>query len=134
VAQHHQRQFVDAPAFPVAAATNGSGASGSTTPVIYAGVSDSGAAPSNYASLYRSVDGGSTWQAVPGAPTGLYVTHGVFGPDGVLYLSYDNVVGPQGITGEALWKFRSERPRATSGSQRTLGSITRPTLARVSPT
>jgi hypothetical protein len=83
----------------------GSGSSGSATPLIYVGVSDAGAAPTNFASLYRSTDGGNTWAAVPGAPTGLYVNHGVFGPDGGLYLSYGNAVGPTGVTGGALYSY-----------------------------
>jgi hypothetical protein len=102
--------------FPIAATTNGvgivfvdfvaaSGTSGTATPILYVGVSDSGSAPNNYASLYRSADGGNTWAAVPAAPTGLYVSHGVFGPDGVLYLSYSNSVGPSGATAGALWKY-----------------------------
>jgi hypothetical protein len=107
--------------FPVTSTTSGvgivfvdfvpaSGSSGSATPVIYVGVSDSGA---NYATLYRSTDAGSTWTAVPGAPsgiTGLYVNHGVLGPDSAsnttaIYLSYGNAVGPTGLTTGALYKY-----------------------------
>jgi hypothetical protein len=108
-------------AFPVSATTNGvgivfvdfvtaSGSSGSATPVIYIGVSDAGGGSTNYASLYRSIDGGNTWAAVAGAPTGLYVNHGVLGPDSAansaaLYMSYGNAVGPSGVTSGALWKY-----------------------------
>lgn len=102
--------------FPVTATTSGagvvfldfiasSGSSGSATPVIYVGVSDTGTSSTGYASLYRSADAGKTWNAVPGQPTGLYPSHGVLGPDGALYLSYGNAIGPNGVTSGALWQY-----------------------------
>ena len=45
-----------------------SGSSGSPTPTIYVGV----ASKDNH--LYRSTDGGETWEAVPGQPTGFIPT------------------------------------------------------------
>jgi hypothetical protein len=98
-----------------------SGSTGSATPVIYVGVSDSGATPTNYSNLYRSVDGGSTWAAVPGAPTGLYVNHGVLGPDNTnantaLYLSYGNAPGPTGVTGGSLWKYTLPASTSPTGA------------------
>ena len=99
-----------------------SGVSGTATPVIYAGVSDYNYYNSNgsnngtpvYSSIYRSVDAGATWQAVPGQPTSitnpvgglspanynLTPIHAVFGPDGVsnsqgsLYITYFSDQGP----------------------------------------
>ena len=99
-----------------------SGISGTATPVIYAGVSDYNYYNANgsnngtpvYSSLYRSVDSGATWQAVPGQPTSvpnpgggsspanynLTPIHAAFGPDGVsnsqgsLYLTYFSDQGP----------------------------------------
>ena len=102
--------------FPVTATTSGagivfvdfiatSGTSGSATPVIYIGVSDTGTSSTGYASLYRSTDAGKTWTAVPGQPTGLYPSHGVIGPDGALYLSYGNTIGPNGVTSGAAWQY-----------------------------
>jgi hypothetical protein len=121
--------------FPVTSTTSGvgivfvdfvkaSGASGSATPVIYVGVSDAGAAPNNYATLYRSTDGGNTWAAVPGAPagvTGLYVNHGVLGPDSAanstaLYMSYGNAVGPSNVTAGALYKYTLPPTTTPTGS------------------
>lgn len=98
----------------------GSGTSGTATPVIYAGVSDYNyynADGSNngspvYSPVYRSVDAGATWQAVPGQPTSianssgnpanynLSPIHGVVGADGVsnstgsLYVTYFSDQGP----------------------------------------
>jgi hypothetical protein len=99
-----------------------SGTSGTATPVIYAGVSDYNYYDSNggnngspvYSSLYRSVDSGATWLAVPGQPASvknpgggsspttynLTPIHSVFGPDGVassqgsLYITYFSDQGP----------------------------------------
>ncbi|MEY9963480.1 hypothetical protein ABIA33_001513 [Streptacidiphilus sp. MAP12-16] len=66
---------------------------------IYVGVADSGT------SLYRSTDGGSSWQAVPGQPSGQLPQHGVLSGDGSLYLTYGNAVGPNGVTAGSVWKY-----------------------------
>jgi xyloglucan-specific exo-beta-1,4-glucanase len=100
----------------------GSGTAGTATPVIYVGVSDYNyynADGSNngtpvYSPIYRSVDAGATWQAVPGQPTSvpnpgggsspatynLTPIHSVVGADGVsnslgsLYVTYFSDQGP----------------------------------------
>lgn len=72
------------------------GPSGSRT--IYVGVAD------KTTSLYRSTDGGSTWQAVPGQPAGQLPQHGVLSGDGSLYLTYTNAPGPNGVTAGSVWK------------------------------
>ncbi|MEU8886989.1 RICIN domain-containing protein [Streptomyces sp. NPDC048442] len=73
------------------------GPAGSRT--VYVGVADKST------SLYRSDDGGSTWQAVSGQPTGQMPQHGVFSGDGSLYLTYTNNVGPNGVTAGSVWKY-----------------------------
>uniref|UniRef100_A0AAU2VEP4 RICIN domain-containing protein n=1 Tax=Streptomyces sp. NBC_00003 TaxID=2903608 RepID=A0AAU2VEP4_9ACTN len=73
------------------------GPSGSRT--IYVGVAD------KTTSLYRSTDGGSTWQAVPGQPKGQLPQHGVLSGDGSLYLTYTNTPGPNGVTAGSVWKY-----------------------------
>ncbi|MFI9002876.1 RICIN domain-containing protein [Streptomyces sp. NPDC053541] len=72
------------------------GPAGSKT--VYVGVAD------RSTSLYRSTDGGSTWQAVPGQPTGQFPQHGVLSGDGSLYLTYTNALGPNGVTAGSVWK------------------------------
>ncbi|MCX5230269.1 RICIN domain-containing protein [Streptomyces sp. NBC_00233] len=72
------------------------GPAGSRT--IYVGVAD------RSTSLYRSTDGGSTWQAVSGQPTGQLPQHGVLSGDGSLYLTYTNALGPNGVTAGSVWK------------------------------
>ncbi len=66
---------------------------------LYAAVSTRGT------NLFRSVDGGDTWQPVPGQPVGLRPNHLVSGADGVLYLSYGKEPGPNTMTDGAVWKF-----------------------------
>lgn len=115
-------------AFPVTGPVNGadvgvvfvqfqaaSGVTGSATPVIYVGVSSSGlnATP---LSLYRSVDAGATWIAVPGQPSGLLPNHAEFGPDGLLYLSYGNDAGPNGMTTGDLWRYAPPPTSAPDGA------------------
>ncbi|MFE1551530.1 RICIN domain-containing protein [Streptomyces sp. NPDC058718] len=72
------------------------GPAGSNT--VYVGVADKST------SLYRSTDGGTTWQAVPGQPTGQFLQHGVLSGDGSLYLTYTNAPGPNGVTAGSVWK------------------------------
>ncbi|MGW2408435.1 RICIN domain-containing protein [Streptomyces sp. NPDC001739] len=77
------------------------GPAGSRT--VYVGVNDKST------SLYRSTDGGSTWQAVPGQPTGQLPQHGVVSGDGSLYLTYTNTLGPNGVTAGSVWKYTPAR-------------------------
>lgn len=101
--------------FPVSGATSGAGivfidfiksssSSGTATQTIYAGVSAKGTG-TEPASLYVSNDAGTTWSAVPGAPTGLYVTRGVQGPDGALYFTFGDAIGPAGLTTGAVYQY-----------------------------
>ncbi|ONI86360.1 carbohydrate-binding protein [Saccharothrix sp. ALI-22-I] len=72
------------------------GPAGSKT--IYVGAAD------KTTSLYRSTDGGSTWQAVPGQPTGQLPHHGVLSGDGSLYVTYTDAPGPNGVKAGSVWK------------------------------
>ena len=66
---------------------------------IYVGVAD----PAG--SLWQSNDGGQTWTAVPGQPTGVMPHHGKLSPAGVLFLSYNNNAGPYDGSAGDVWKF-----------------------------
>lgn len=76
-----------------------SGQPGSPTPVIYSVVS------TVQTNLYRSRDGGVTWQSVPNQPLGLCPNHLVRSPDGLLYLSYGKEPGPNTMTDGGIWKY-----------------------------
>jgi xyloglucan-specific exo-beta-1,4-glucanase len=75
------------------------GTAGNATQTIYVGVADKGN------SVYRSTDGGTTWAAVAGQPTGYLPHHGVLSSTGKLYITYSDGVGPyDGAKGE-VWKL-----------------------------
>ncbi len=73
---------------------------------IYAGVSDT------TTGLYSSTDGGVTWQAVVGQPTGFFPTHEALSPDGNLYVTYGDGTGADGMGGQRIgnggvWKYNT---------------------------
>jgi xyloglucan-specific exo-beta-1,4-glucanase len=75
------------------------GSPGQASQTIYVGVADLGT------SVYRSTDGGATWAAVPGQPTGFLPHHAVLSSTGLLYFTYNNNGGPyDGSRGE-VWKY-----------------------------
>ncbi len=109
--------------FPVTGATSGTGVvfeiylpssatSGNATQTIYAGVSAVGTqvtvgntTTTDPQCLYVTKDGGTTWSAVPGAPTGWYLSHGVLGPDGNLYFSAGDQIGPGGLANGKIFQY-----------------------------
>ena len=76
-----------------------SSAKGTATKTIYAGVADKDK------SIYRSTDGGATWEAVPGQPTGYLPHHGVLSSNGVLYITYSDSCGPYDGKKGDVWKY-----------------------------
>ncbi|WP_025678910.1 X2-like carbohydrate binding domain-containing protein [Paenibacillus massiliensis] len=76
-----------------------SSAPGTATQTIYVGVADK----SN--SVFRSTDGGVTWTAIPGQPTGYIPHHGVLSANGDLYISYIDGAGPYRGEKGAVWKL-----------------------------
>ena len=66
---------------------------------IYVGVADLNQ------SIYRSTDGGQTWSALAGQPTGFLPHHGKLSSDGFLYISYSNGAGPYDGTSGDVWKY-----------------------------
>ena len=66
---------------------------------IYVGVAD----PAS--SLWHSADGGQTWSAVVGQPTGVMPHHGKLTSTGILYLSYNNNAGPYDGSSGDVWKY-----------------------------
>lgn len=77
------------------------GVDGVATRTIFAGVADSGAHH-----LFRSDDAGTSWRAVPGGPRADWLpVRAQLDAKGVLYLTYSNGVGPNGITQGAVFKL-----------------------------
>ena len=76
-----------------------SGIPGMPTPTIYVGVG-----VTSQPALYRSLDAGATWQAVPDQPSGMMPHHAVFDGCGNLYLTYNNGSGPSNVTVGEVWR------------------------------
>ena len=78
------------------------GTAGNTTQTIYVGVADKNN------TVYRSTNGGSTWSAVPGAPTGYIAHKGVLDHvNHYLYLATSDTGGPyDGGHGE-VWRLNT---------------------------
>jgi len=70
---------------------------------IYAGVS-----LMNRENLYRSTNGGNSWQAVPGQPTQYRPTHAILASNGMLYISYGDNAGPGRMTNGGVWKLNTK--------------------------
>lgn len=59
--------------------------------------------------LFRSRDGGDTWQALSGGPSAdMLPVKAALGSDGVLTISYCDAIGPNGITRGAVWRFDTQ--------------------------
>ncbi|RKN38153.1 cellulose binding domain-containing protein [Streptomyces hoynatensis] len=77
-----------------------SGTPGSPTRTLYAGVADLGEG------IYRSTDGGATWEAVPGQPTGFLPHKGVLDEEtGDLYVATSDNEGPYDGTDGEVWRL-----------------------------
>lgn len=78
-----------------------SGNKGSPTRTIFVGVADPGEQH-----LFRSNDAGRTWAAVPGEPRKeLLPAKAEIDAEGILYITYSNGVGPNGVTDGAVFKL-----------------------------
>lgn len=98
------------------------GSKGSATQTIYVGVADT------KNSIYKSTDGGKTWNAVEGQPTmanqpswikiddttkqknprAFLPHHGVLGSDGNLYITYSNDCGPYDGSRGDVWRYNTK--------------------------
>jgi xyloglucan-specific exo-beta-1,4-glucanase len=78
-----------------------SGAGGAPTRTLFVGVADAGEHH-----VYRSDDAGESWQAVQHEPRAeLLPVRAQLDATGILYLTYCNGVGPNGITAGAVFKL-----------------------------
>ena len=78
-----------------------SGTVGAGSQVIYAGIAD---AARNH--LFRSGDGGRSWQPVAGGPhSDMLPAKAAIASDGTLYVDYCTGLGPNGVDDGAVWKL-----------------------------
>lgn len=78
-----------------------SGVQGRPSKRIFVGVTDAGAQH-----LYRSDDAGVSWKAVPGQPRArLLPVQAQLDSQGILYITYSNGVGPNGVTDGAVFRY-----------------------------
>jgi photosystem II stability/assembly factor-like uncharacterized protein len=75
------------------------GRTGEPSPVIYAAVSTA------KTSLFRSLDAGASWGAVPGQPTGFRPTHAALSPEGTLFITYADEPGPNRMQDGAVYRL-----------------------------
>src|SRR5581483_509548 len=100
-----------------------SGTAGSATPVIYAGVSQTGN------NLYESTDGGTTWQNVSNASLNStqMPQRSALDGNGNMYITYGNTPGPGGMGNSdgsfdgSVWKLQISSNTWTNISPNTNG-------------
>lgn len=78
-----------------------SGKAGTATRVIYVGVED------GETHLYRSNDAGTSWSAIAGEPAGLIPHHAVLTPQGLIYSTWCNGPGPNGVSDGAVYVYNT---------------------------
>lgn len=76
-----------------------SGSSGNASNTIYVGVAEK-----KKESIYRSNDGGASWEAISGQPTG-YLPHHGYISSGMLYVTYSDGQGPYDGSKGDVYKF-----------------------------
>lgn len=76
---------------------------GTPTPELFAAVShpDGG--------LYRSRDGGASWDRVADQPTGLRLQRAALSPDRWLYLTFGDAAAPNEMKQGAVWRFQVDK-------------------------
>lgn len=58
--------------------------------------------------LFRTADGGATWNPVSGQPSGFMAYQAVMDKNGVYYGTFTNGLGPNGITAGEVWKLQTD--------------------------
>ncbi|WP_223829921.1 cellulase family glycosylhydrolase [Paenibacillus arenilitoris] len=97
------------------------GSAGHATQTIYVGLADT------QSSIYKSVDGGATWEPVAGQPTqGFLPHHGTLGSNGMLYVTYNSSIGPYDAGTGAVWKLNTMTGEWTDITPDGVGNTSKP--------
>ncbi|MBW5446107.1 cellulose-binding protein [Cohnella sp. CFH 77786] len=97
------------------------GSAGHATQTIYVGLAD------KQTSIYKSVDGGATWEPVAGQPKqGFMPHHGTLGSNGMLYITYNSELGPFDAGSGAVWKLDTKTGEWTDISPGGAGNTSNP--------
>ncbi|WP_240647342.1 cellulose-binding protein [Paenibacillus nanensis] len=97
------------------------GSAGNATQTIYVGLADT------QTSIYKSVDGGVTWQPVAGQPNqGFLPHHGTLGSNGMLYVTYNSAIGPYDAGAGAVWKLNTMTGEWTDITPDGVGNTSKP--------
>jgi photosystem II stability/assembly factor-like uncharacterized protein len=75
---------------------------GNATSTIYVAVLQK-----NKTNFFKSTDSGNTWEAIAGAPEAQMVHRAALGSDGIMYLTYNDNPGPNGIGAGSVWKYNT---------------------------
>lgn len=100
----HGQSWAKVTSFPVTASTaNGNGIvfvlySPYTSGLVFAATSQAGG-------LFRSSDAGLSWQPVSGQPTDFLPVRAALSSNGILYVTYANAPGPNGVSNGAVRKL-----------------------------
>jgi photosystem II stability/assembly factor-like uncharacterized protein len=81
-----------------------SGTKGQPSQTLFAGVSTMG-----QPGIFRSVDGGNTWKAIPGAPNKYRPNHAVLASDGNLFITFGTDPGPMPMVDGGVWKLDTHK-------------------------
>jgi hypothetical protein len=84
------------------------GSVGTPTQKIYVAVSTAAT------SLFCSDDTGKTWKPVKGQPLGFRPNHAALSSDGMLYVTYGDEPGPNGMRDGAVWKLDTLKGKWTN--------------------
>lgn len=85
-----------------------SGSAGKGCSTIYVGVSLMG-----QDNLFRTTDGGKTWEPLEGHPRQYRPTQAALAADGMFYVTYGNAPGPSRMTDGGVWKLNTKTGRWT---------------------
>ena len=86
-----------------------SGAKGKGSAIIYTAASLMGRD-----NLFKSINGGETWQLVSNQPTQYRPTQASLTKDGIMYITYGNNPGPNRMTNGAVWKYNTQNGNWTN--------------------